>query len=152
MRTAIILGAAVWANGPSPTLLRRTRHGAALFHAGRVERIIACGGLGDHPPTEAEAMRDILRAEGVPENAITLEDRSTTTAENLRNAMGLLSDDAVVIVSDRYHLPRALLMARRLGIRATGSGPSMKGAHWGQQIRATLREIPAYAYYWLRFR
>jgi len=152
MTTAIILGAAVWADGPSPTLLRRTRHGATLYHAGTVQHIIASGGMGKHPPTEAAMMREILLAEGVPDAAITLEDTSTTTAENLRNAAGLVRGDAVVIVSDAYHLPRARLMARRLGLRAKGSAPPLRGARMGQLIKSSLREIPAYVLYWLRFR
>ena len=83
---------------------------------------------------------------------MTLEDRSTTTAENLRNALPLLRERDVVIVSDWYHLPRACLVARRLGMQARGSGPGWAGARPGQQIKSALREIPAYVVYWLRFR
>ena len=97
-------------------------------------------------------MRDILLDAGVPETVIALEDRSTTTAENLRNAVAFLGEEDAVIVTDRYHLPRALLVARRLGMEATGSAPSFRGARLGQQIKSFLREIPAYLMYWLRFR
>jgi uncharacterized SAM-binding protein YcdF (DUF218 family) len=152
MTTAVILGAAVWPDGPSPTLRRRTLHGAALFHAGQVQQIVCCGGMGQHPPTEARVMHDILVAQGVPKAAILQEDRSNTTAENLRNALPLLHGDDVIIVSDSYHLPRALLMARRLGMQARGNAPPWQGARRGQQIKSTLREIPAYILYWLRFR
>lgn len=152
MTTAVILGAAVWADGPSPTLLRRVRHGAALYHRGDVTRIVVCGGLGRHPPSEAEVMRDILRDAGVPEAVIVLEDQSTTTAENLRNARPLVGDTAVVIVSDLYHLPRACLVARRLGMAVRGSAPPRGDARVWPQVKGALREIPAYLLYWVRFR
>jgi len=152
MTTALILGAAVWPNGPSPTLLRRTRHAADLYHRGDVTRLICCGGIGRHPPSEADVMRDILQAHGIPKSAITLEDQSTTTAQNIRNALALIDGPDVMIVSDRYHLPRACLVARRLGLRPTGSAPDCSGAHMPTQIKQALREVPAYVAYWLRFR
>lgn len=147
MTTALILGAAVWQSGPSPTLLRRTRHGAQLFHAGRVQHLVVCGGLGKHPPSEAEAMRAILLEAGVPLAAITLEDRSTTTAQNIHNARALLSTRDVVIVTDWFHAPRARLVARRAGFHARTSSPPLKDARLWPQTKGALREIPAYLAY-----
>lgn len=147
MTTGIILGAAVWANGPSPTLLRRTRHGAALFHAGKIDRIVTCGGLGKHPPSEASAMAQILRDAGVPPGAIVLEDRSTTTGENIANALPLLDTKEVLIVTDWYHAPRARLIAKRAGLNAKSSAPALKGARFWPQAKGALREIPAYIVY-----
>ena len=151
MTTGMILGAAVWANGPSPTLLRRTQHGAALFHTGQIDRIIVCGGLGKHPPSEASAMAHILRNAGVPPDAIVLEDRSTTTGENIANAQPLLDTKDVLIVTDWYHAPRARLIARRAGLNAKSSAPGVKGARLWPQTKGALREIPAYIVYALGF-
>jgi uncharacterized SAM-binding protein YcdF (DUF218 family) len=149
MKAALILGAAVWPDGrPSPTLRRRTLHASALWHRGAVQALVACGGLGHHPPTEAEAMRDLLLAEGVPPGAIRLEDRSRNTHENLLFALPLLADlgaREVVIVTDLTHAPRARLIARRLGLPATSSSPSLRGAHLPTTLRQSLREVPATA-------
>lgn len=154
-RVALILGAAVWPDGPSPTLRRRTLHAAGLYHAGRVSRLIACGGMGRYPPTEAAAMRDVLVAAGVPADCIGLEDQSTNTLENIRNALPLLPGPFcrarnVLIVTDWYHAPRARLIARRLGLSPRTSSPPLAGARLGQQIRSGLREVPAYIWAWLR--
>ena len=55
---ALVLGAAVWPGGrPSPTLRRRALKAAALWHEGQVRAIIGCGGVGRHPPSEAEVIR-----------------------------------------------------------------------------------------------
>jgi uncharacterized SAM-binding protein YcdF (DUF218 family) len=155
MRVALILGAAVWAGGPSPTLRRRVMVAAGLWHVGAVSHVICCGGLGRHPPTEAEVMRDILLAEGVAEGAILLEDRSTTTAENVALALPLLAAlgaRQVVMVTDWYHAPRARMTARRMGLDATSASPPLRGARPLVQARLALREVGAYVAYWWRVR
>ncbi|WP_090160367.1 YdcF family protein [Loktanella sp. DSM 29012] len=150
----IVLGAAVWASGPSPTLQRRARHAAALFLAGHAPLIVATGGLGLHPPTEAMAITDILISQGVPATAIIQEDRSTTTLENLRFSRKLLGPDTrtVIIVTDRTHAPRARLTARHLGYTATTMSPSLRGGHPRTILRQTIREFFAYPAYALRLR
>lgn len=118
--------------------------------------IIVCGGLGQHPPTEAQVMRDRLIGLGVPDQLILCEDQSTTTLENLQNAQALLapSSGPIVVVSDRYHLPRALLVCRALGINATGDGPRDSTSRIGLRIKQITREAIGYPIYvirlWLR--
>ena len=147
MKTALILGAAVWRDGPSPTLRRRTLAGAALFHAGRVDLVIPCGGLGAHPPTEARAMADLLEDAGVPAARIRLEERSTNTSENIRFALPLLPGPEVTIVSDWYHLPRARLVARRAGLTPRLHPAPLRGTRALPQTTAALREVLAYGAY-----
>lgn len=147
MPVALILGAAVWADGPSPTLVRRTRKGADLFLSGQVDQIVVSGGLGKHPPSEAEAMAALLLAWGIPELAIVLEDRSANTGENIRFAKTLIPGRNVIIVTDWYHGPRARLIARREGLKAQVAMVSFKGAKVWPQIKGALREGPAYLAY-----
>lgn len=153
MTVTLILGAAVWDTGPSPTLRRRTACAARLYHAGIASHLIPCGGMGRFPPTEAQAMADLLQEAGVPADRITPEDRSTTTEENIRFALpilrGLGATD-VLIVTDWYHAPRARLVARRLGLRPTSCSPGWQGARMITQLRQALREIPALGLYWWR--
>lgn len=152
MTLGLILGAAVWPDGPSPALRRRTLHGAALYHGGHVAGLVLCGGVGQHPPSEAEAMRTLLRNHNVPDGDLFIEDRSTTTGENIRNALALINTKEVIIITDWYHAPRAQMIARRQGLRARASHPPIKGAKFWPQTKAALREIPAYAAYALRMK
>ncbi|AVO39701.1 YdcF family protein [Pukyongiella litopenaei] len=156
MPAALVLGAAVRPDGsPSPALCRRTAHAIALFHAGKVGAIIGCGGPGDHAPTEAEAIRRICRASGLPDAMVHLEDRSANTAGNLRNARPILDRLGIagaVIVTDRYHAPRARLAARRLGLCATLSCPAPAGAPRLRLLKSRLRELPAWLWYFLTLR
>lgn len=145
---ALILGCSVWPGGPSPALRRRTGHAAELWHRGEVAWLVPCGGLGRNPPAEAEAMRDLLLSHGVPARAIRLEDRSRNTHENILFALPILAEigaTRAVIVTDRTHAPRARLIARGLGLRATSSSPSLRGARLGSTLGQALREVPATA-------
>ena len=153
MRALVILGAAVWPDGPSPTLRRRTLHAAELWNADPVQVIVPCGGIGQHPPSEAVVMSDLLHDAGIPAEVVHLEDQSTSTYENLRNAARLLAPlgiDEITIVTNRYHRPRAKMVAASLGLRARISAPDDADAHRPTHLRMVLREIPAIPAYAIR--
>ena len=141
---AIVLGAAVWATGPSPTLRRRALHGARLVLSGEAGLIVGTGGTGLHPPAEGALVADLARAAGVPEAAIRAETASRTTWENIALARPLLPGPRVLVVTDAWHMPRAMMIARRLGL-APCAAPCPPGAHRRQRLRLALREVPAYA-------
>lgn len=94
-------------------------------------------------------MAEILYVENVPQNVVTLEEHSTNTGENITNALVLIGEGPVVLITDWYHAPRARLIARRAGFQHVASStPSVRGARAWPQIKGALREIPAYlAYY-----
>ncbi|SFC97137.1 YdcF family protein [Tropicimonas isoalkanivorans] len=147
---ALVLGAAVLPGArPSIALERRARHGAALWLEGRVQVVIGCGGVGRHPPSEAEMIAQICGAEGVPKDAILNESRSTNTLQNIAFALPLIAQagiDEVVLVTDGYHAPRARLIARRLGLSTRSASPTVNDARW-RHLRWRLREVPAWLYY-----
>lgn len=149
----IVLGSAVWPNEkPSPSLTARTQHAIELYQAGYAPYLIFCGGLGENPPTEAEAMRRMAAAAGVPAQAMILEDRSHSTEENLANAKALMEArglKSAVIVSDPFHLLRAEMVARDLGLDAVGSGASNSPAFADVRWRTwyTFRESIALVWY-----
>jgi uncharacterized SAM-binding protein YcdF (DUF218 family) len=91
-------------------------------------------------------MRGLLLAAGVPPGAIHLEDRSRNTHENIllaRPILDALGTREVVIVTDFTHAPRARLIARALGLRATTASPPLRGARLRSTLRQALREVPA---------
>lgn len=150
-RIALVLGAAVWPGGePSPTLRQRAEHAASLYRAGLAAGVIACGGLGRHPPSEAEIILGLCRAAGVPEDCLWREDRSATTIENIRFALPILQEIGtrrVVVVTDRYHLPRAMLTARRFGLEAIAEAAPRGDTPFLKRLRLVLREVPALIWY-----
>ena len=80
---AVILGAQVLSGGrPSGTLRARVWHAARLYADGEVGLVIPTGGVGEHPPSEAEVAAGMLRGAGVPEEAILLEGKAQNTRES----------------------------------------------------------------------
>ncbi|MEM9796733.1 MAG: YdcF family protein [Pseudomonadota bacterium] len=145
IRVAIVLGAAVRPDGgPSETLRLRVEHGVALHRAGQVSHLCLTGGQGRHGAPEAQVAADLARAADVPGSALILEAASRNTYENLAYAHRLLPPDTaeIVIVSNRWHLPRARLIARLLGLNARVSGPP-GCLSWPATVGAILREILA---------
>lgn len=141
----VVLGCRVRPDGtPSGALARRARHGAHLYARGLAPRIVFTGGVGDHPPSEARAAASIARALGVPDEAIVLEETSTSTEENAREAARLIGRGRVLVVTDAYHAFRAeRVFARHFdGALAVGrSGTS------GERVRGALREVGALTAY-----
>ncbi len=100
-------------------------------------------------------MQHVCREAGVPDSVILLEDQSRTTLENLANIRALLArleQPNIVIVTDRYHKWRALLVARHFGFQAQASCPRQSGTSGFRVVRSWLREVPALVYYWWRLR
>ena len=124
----IVLGAGV--NGSEPSLSMVNRLDAALDYLNAHPACVAVVSGGQGPGeniTEAEAMRAWLTSHGVAAERIVLEERATTTAENLRYSFDLIRDRdggmeevSVAVVSSEYHLYRAEAMARRLGVPVSG--------------------------------
>ena len=150
----IVLGSAVWpGERPSPSLNARIQHGIDLYRGGFAPALILSGGLGRYPPTEAEMMRRVAAGAGVPPEALVLEDTSHSTEENLANAKALMDARGwhrAVIVSDPFHLLRAEMLARDLGIEAYGSGASNSPTYTAPQLHFwyTSREALALAWYY----
>lgn len=155
MRVALVLGAAVFPDGgPSPTLHLRVAHAVHLYRAGAVTEICVSGGHGRHGPPEGEVGVALARTMGVPDTALMAETASRNTVENLVMSAPLLAGRRIVIVSNRWHLPRALIAARLLGIAAEIDGPAGRMS-WPRTARAALREAaatPTTALRALRFR
>ena len=119
----VVLGCRVDPGGvPSNALLRRGEQAAELYHRGLSERVLTTGGGGDFGPSEASVAERVLVARGVPPSAIVREERSTSTWENALYARTLVGEGSVLVVSDRYHLPRAEQVFRRHFGHAHGVG------------------------------
>lgn len=119
-RYAVVLGTQVLPGGrPSRPLDARVRHAARLYAAGRVDRIVVTGGVGQHPPSEAEVMARILREEGVPGEVVLLEDEAESTWDSARLVAALVAEEGVsevLVVTDPLHCVRTAAALRRAGL------------------------------------
>lgn len=121
--TVIVLGCRVNGETPSMALIRRVETAADYLLANPSVQVVVSGGQGANEwISEAEAMKRVLVQRGVSEDRILLEDRSTSTLENLTFSKDLLAENglstSVIIVSEGYHMYRALSVAERIGLDA----------------------------------
>ncbi|UOR11738.1 YdcF family protein [Halobacillus amylolyticus] len=121
---AIVLGAAQWNGEPSPVFEGRLKQGIELYKDGQVDYLIFTGGSSEEAvASEAEVGREYALEKGVPKSDILIESTSQVTKENLSNAKQVAKKEEVnsfLIVSDQYHLKRAVAMARENGMKAIG--------------------------------
>ena len=140
----LVLGAGLRPNGtPTETLQYRLDAALDYLEANPRTICIVSGGQGlGEPCTEADAMASYLERRGLDARRITKEGRSTTTAENIRNSAELLDPDATVaIVTNDFHLYRALRIAEKNGLPgAYGLAARTNPLYLPQ---ATLRECAA---------
>ena len=151
---AIILGAAIKDDKPSPVFRERINHGVNLYNNGKVQVLIFTGGGGRGQPfSEAEVAKAFAMSQGVPESDILTETRSTITFENLTEAKALLTAnelDTVLLVSDPLHMKRAMKIAEDLKINAVSSPtPTSLYKSWRVKIKFLAREIFFYIGYLL---
>lgn len=143
---ALVLGAAVLWDRPSPVLAERLRQAKTLFDRGQVGRIVVTGGRSPEDKlSEAEASRNWLVANGIPADRIVQEDQSRTTIENLTLAAPILKQagiGTVLIVSDPLHMRRAMLIASHSGVAAQPSPTSTSRYQTWQTVLPFLaREV-----------
>lgn len=122
-RAALVLGAKTHDNEMSNVLRARVDYAIELYLMGQVGAVIFTGGFRDKDParesSESVLARDYAVQHGVLSERIWIEQRSTTTLENLREAQAIVNVQGftqVVLVSDRWHLARAQAMAHDLGL------------------------------------
>jgi uncharacterized SAM-binding protein YcdF (DUF218 family) len=118
----VVLGARVWPSGrPSDALARRTLHAVKLYKEGLAAAMVFSGALGTHPPTEAQAAARLAMDQGVPPEAIVLEEKGHSTEESAFFASDIMRAQdwqKAIVVSDAYHLWRAKLLFGRAGVEA----------------------------------
>ncbi len=142
---AIVLGTAVWGDEPSPVFKERIRHGIWLYENQYVEYLIFTGGKGEGKKySEAEIARKFAIENGVPENNIFTEEKSTITDENLIFSKPILEKNdfsKVLIVSDPLHMKRAMTMAENQNINAYSSPTrTSRFQTFGKKAGFALRE------------
>jgi uncharacterized SAM-binding protein YcdF (DUF218 family) len=109
------------------------------------------GGLGKYPPAEAHVMRQLAVDAGVPEARILIEDQATSTFQSALLCAAILRQhgwSTALIVTDRYHLPRTLLVFRSCGIQAYGSPPQGRRYARKRWKRWYYRVREAFALVW----
>ena len=117
----LVLGARVWDNGsPSGVLEDRLLTGIAAYQAGASNRLLMSGDHGQDDYDEVNAMKTYTLEQGIPSENIFMDHAGFSTYESVYRARDIFQVKTVLIVTQEYHLYRALYIARALGLNAYG--------------------------------
>lgn len=138
---AIVPGALVQPNGRMSAMLAdRVRQAAALWHAGKVEKILVSGDHHSWAYDEPDTMRKALVRMGVPGRDVFEDHAGFDTWATMVRARNVFEVHDAVVVTQGFHMPRALYLADAAGIHATGLTADLH--QWGYQgTKSEVREI-----------
>ena len=136
----IILGAGIWGDKPSPMLEDRLLEGINLYNDNISNKIIMSGDHGIEEYDEVNIMKNYAIEKGVPSENIFMDHAGFSTYESIYRAKEIFEANKVVIVTQKYHLYRALFIANNLGLEAYGinSDPRMYVGQTKREIREIL--------------
>ncbi|MBR6812652.1 MAG: YdcF family protein [Oscillospiraceae bacterium] len=138
----LVLGCGVRPDGdPSAMLKDRLDKAIELYFDGAAPKIIMSGDHGRTNYDEVNTMKDYAIAAGVPSENVFMDHAGFSTYESMYRARDIFEVQSLIIVSQKYHLPRAVYIARALGLDAKGV-PAEDIAYYGQTLR-WAREVAA---------
>lgn len=139
---AIVLGARVYPDGRLSAMLKdRVVSGIALYREGAVKKLLMSGDHGHASYDEVNAMKDYAVETGVSGEDVFLDHAGFSTYESMYRAKEIFLSEKVIIVSQAYHLPRAVYIARTLGLEAYGV--SAQQIDYPNQTKRDVREFLA---------
>jgi SanA protein len=141
---AVVFGAGLWRDGsPTPVLRDRVQTAAELYFAGKVEKLLMSGDNSTLFHNEPAAMRQYALELGVPDQAIVLDYAGRRTYDTCVRAKQIFGLRDVVLVTQSFHLPRAIFTCNVLGVDGVGVAADMRDYRRGSLLYWNLRELPA---------
>ncbi len=138
----LVLGAGLLPDGsPSLMLSERIQTGVDLYEAGVAPKLLMSGDHSRSDHDEVNAMKDAAMARGVPSTDIFMDHAGFATYDSFYRAGAVFGVKKVVVVTQAYHLPRALWIARALGLEAVGVACDTR--RYAGQLYRDVREILA---------
>jgi SanA protein len=143
-RVAIVFGAGLWRDGSASPILRdRVSTAAKLYFSGKVEKLLMSGDNRFIYYNEPGAMQAYALELGVPQNAIVLDYAGRRTYDTCYRAKYIFGLKEAVVVTQNFHLPRAIYTCNTLGVTAIGVPSDERQYRKRSLFFWNLREIPA---------
>jgi len=150
-RIAIVFGAGLWRDGsPTPVLRDRVATAADLYFSGKVEKLLFSGDNRYIDYNEPGAMNKYALSLGVPQEAIVLDYAGRSTYDTCYRAKYIFGIQEAILVTQNFHLPRALYICHVLGIKAVGVSADRVNYPKGPLANWYIRELPATFYAFLQ--
>ena len=123
---AVVFGAGLWNGEPSPYLANRLKAAAELYREGRVEVVLVTGDNSRKDYDEPDAMRTYLKKHGVPEGRIVSDYAGFDTWDSCVRAKKIFGVDRAVLISQGFHIRRAVALCEAAGVDSYGIGVDAK--------------------------
>jgi len=141
---AIVFGAGLWRDGrPTPVLRDRVSTAANLYFEGKVERLLMSGDNRFEHYNEPAAMQEYAISLGVPKEVIVLDYAGRSTYDTCYRAKEIFRVTQAILVTQRFHLPRAIFLCNQFGIESIGVIADQRIYRKSSLTYWNLREIPA---------
>lgn len=138
---AIVPGALVNQDGSMSLMLAdRVNQAAALYRAGKVDKILVSGDHGQWTYDEPTTMRRALIAAGVPANVVFTDHAGFNTRATMERASSIFGITDATVVTQGFHMDRSLYLADRAGLKANGLTSDLHG-YGGQGLKSDVREV-----------
>lgn len=148
--TAIVFGAGLGGKDiPSAVLSERIQAAVELYHAGKVKNILLSGDGLHEFHNEPAAMRSFALKLGVPTDALVLDYAGNDTYNTCLNAKAIFDIERAILVTQRFHLPRALFICNNLGVISTGIAFMPRKRTSRVQLYREVREMLATFVAWI---
>ncbi len=143
-RVAIVFGAGLQRDGsPTPVLQDRVNAAVELYKAGKVEKLLMSGDNRFVDYNEPGAMQAFAISLGVPQEDIVLDYAGRRTYDTCYRALHIFGVNEAILVTQRFHLPRALFTCNGIGLKSTGLSADLRYYRKYSRLVWNTRELPA---------
>lgn len=142
----MVLGAGLWDGEPSPMLQERLDFGLKAYETGCTDKILMSGDHGREEYDEVNKMKDVAIENGVLSDNIFMDHAGFSTYESMYRARDIFQVEKMVIVTQKYHLYRAVYDARKLGIDAYGFAAEKLEYPITNDVREALARVKDFFY------
>ena len=137
----LVLGAGIRNNRPSPMLEDRLLMAIDLYNSDVASKILVSGDHENYNYDEVNVMKDYLKQQGIPSEDIFMDHAGLSTYDSIYRASKIFKANKIVIVTQKYHLYRALYIAKRLDIKVYGISATRH--QYVNQSKRDVREVIA---------
>lgn len=142
----MVLGAGLWDGDPSPMLQERLDFGLIAYETGCTEKMLMSGDHGREEYDEVNKMKDVAIENGVLADNVFMDHAGFSTYESMYRARDVFQVEKMVIVTQKYHLYRAVYDARKLGIDAYGFAAERLNYPFYNDVREALARTKDFFY------
>ncbi|HCT80544.1 MAG TPA: hypothetical protein DGT23_29060 [Micromonosporaceae bacterium] len=138
---ALVLGAQIYGDGtPSAFLEARLALARDLYRAGKVRAVLVSGDNMNFDYNEPDAMRAWLIAQGVPADKVVADYAGFDTSDSCQRARRIFGATALIVLTQSFHVRRAVALCRGAGIDAVGVGDDSVAVYRRPWLAGTMRE------------